>query len=91
MSLRTTYSPPQSPWEGLQAINFDQCLHTVKLIEKCTDVFRGIFWLGGGGVVEKRGICWGNFPWSNFPFRKKIAMKGVQDFLVLFKKKTKKK
>ena len=55
------------------------------VIGKCRDVFRGIFWLGG--VVEKRGICWGNFPWSNLSWGKKISMKGAQDFLVLLKKK----
>ena len=38
---------------------------------KCTDIFRGIFWLGGK-EVEKRGICWGNFPWKNLSWRKKI-------------------
>ena len=50
----------QSPWEGLQVQNFDQCLHIVMVIGKCTGVFRRIFWLEAG--VEKRGICWGNFP-----------------------------
>ena len=47
MSLGVTYSP-QSQWEGLQVTNFDQCLHMVMVIWKCTDVFRGIFRLGGG-------------------------------------------
>ena len=61
------------------------------VIGKCTDVFRGIFWLGGGGVVEKRGIFWGNFPWSNLSWGKKISMKGAQDILALLKKKTMKK
>ena len=42
MSLGTTYSL-QSPWEGLQVTSFDQCLHTVMVIGKCSDVFRGIF------------------------------------------------
>jgi len=37
------------------------------------------------GRVEKRGICWGNFSW-----RKKISMKGAQDFLLLLKKNNEK-
>ena len=52
------------------------------VIWKCTDVYRGIFRLGG---VEKRGICWGNFPWRNLSWGNKIFMKGTQDFLALFK------
>ena len=48
--------PPQSPREGLQVTNFDQCLHTVMVIGKRTDVFSGIFFgmgvrLRGGGYV----------------------------------------
>ena len=59
MSLGTTYSP-HSPWEGLQVTNVEQCLHIVMVIGKCTDVFRGIFWLRGGGYVGETfhgGIC----------------------------------
>ena len=42
-------NPPESPWKGLQVTNFDQCLHIVVVIWKCTDFYRGIFdWLGGG-------------------------------------------
>ena len=88
MSLETTYSP-ESPWEGLQVTNFDQCLHIVMVIGKCTGVFRRIFWLGGG--VEKRGIFWGSFPSRNLSWGKKISMKGAQDLLALLKKKTMKK
>ena len=58
------------------------------LIGKCTDVFMGIFWLGGG--VDKRGICCGNFPSTNLSWGKKISMKGAQDFLALFKKNNEK-
>ena len=40
---------------ALLKLNFDQCLHTVMVIGKCTDLFRGIFWFGvglrGGGYV----------------------------------------
>ena len=64
MSLGTTYSL-QSPWEGLQVTSFDQCLHTVMVIGKCSDVFRVIFLVGGlreGGYVGGcflGGICHG--------------------------------
>ena len=59
------------------------------VIGKYTDVFRDIF-LVGEGIVEKRGICWGNFLWSNLSWEKKISMKGPQDFLALSKKTIKK-
>ena len=52
MSLGTN-SFPTVPVGGLQVTNFNQCLHIVMVIGKCTDIFRGILWLGGG--VEKRG------------------------------------
>ena len=59
------------------------------VIGKCTDVFWGVFiWLGAG--VEKRGICWGNFSRRNLLSGKRISMKGVQDFLSLFKKNNEK-
>ena len=57
------------------------------VIWKSTDVFWGIFRLRGG--VEKRGICWGNFPWRNLSWGKK-SLKGEQDFLALFKKNNEK-
>ena len=43
--------PPQSLGEGLQVTNADQCLHTVMVTGKCTDVIRGIFlvWVWGSG------------------------------------------
>ena len=56
MSLVTTYSP-RVPREGLQVTNFHQCLHTVMVTGKCTDVFRGIFCCWGGGGVEGRKLC----------------------------------
>ena len=55
------------------------------VIGKYTDVFRGYFWLEGG--VEQRGLCGGNFPWSNFSCPKEISMKGTQHFVASFKKK----
>ena len=50
--------------------------------------FQGDFLVGGG--VYKRGICWGNFPSRNLSWRKKISMKGAQDFLALLKKNNEK-
>ena len=56
MYLGMTY-PPQSLGEGLQFTNFNQCLHTVMVTGKCTDVIRGIFfWFGCG--VHGRGAIW---------------------------------
>ena len=59
-------TPPQSLGEGLQVTDFVQCLHTVMVIGKCTDVFRGIFWFGVGlrregyvGGSSLGGICHG--------------------------------
>ena len=54
------------------------------VIGRCTVVFRRIFWLDAG--VEKRGICWGNFPSKNLSWGKKISMKGAQDLLAILKK-----
>ena len=50
MSLGRLTSP-KSPWEGLQVTNFDQCLRLLIVIGKCTDTFKGIFWLGEGGYA----------------------------------------
>ena len=71
---------------GLQVTNFDLCLHIVMAIGNCTDVFRGIFWFGEGGEVDG-GLRGRIFPWRNLSWRKRISMKGAQDFLALFKKK----
>ena len=57
------------------------------VIGKCTDVFRGIFFGLGGGVVEG-GIRGRIFPCRNLSWGKRILMKRVQGFLALFKKKT---
>ena len=42
--------------EGLQVTNFDQCLHIIMVIGKCTVVFRGFFWFWGWGCGE--GAMW---------------------------------
>ena len=80
-------TPLQSLWEGLQVTNFDQCLHLVMVIEKCTDLSKGIFF--GWGGVEERGLCEGNFQGRNLSRGKRISMKGVQNFLALKKNKNK--
>ena len=53
-----TISSPTVPFGWAASTNFDQCLHIVWAIGKCTDTFRWIFSLGkglmGGGYV---GIC----------------------------------
>ena len=69
MSLGMTY-PAQSLEEGLQATNFDQCLHTVMVIGKCTDVFRGIFLFGVG--FRGRGYMGGSFLGEIFHGGRKI-------------------
>ena len=58
MSSGMTYppTPPKSLGEGLQVTNFDQCLYTVLVIGKCTDVFSGIFLVWAWGSRE--GAIW---------------------------------
>ena len=67
------------PGGGLQVTNFDQCLHIVMVIGKCTDVFRGILFCLGGGA-EGRGLCWRIFPWRNLSWGKKNSRKRAHDF-----------
>ena len=76
-----TYSPT-IPEEGLQVTNFDQYLHIIMVIGKCTDVFRGILFLFEGGA-EGRRLSWRIFPWRNLSWGKKNSMKKAQDFLAL--------
>ena len=75
MSLGLTY-PPQSLGEGLQVTNFDQCLHTVMVIGKCTDVFRGIIFLVREGV-DGRDLRGRIFQWRNLSREERISMKGA--------------
>ena len=51
--------------------------------------FQEVFWLEAG--VEKRGICWENFPSRNLSWGKKISIKGAQDLLAFLKKKNNEK
>ena len=59
MSLRMTYSP-QSLGEGLHVTNFDQCLHIIMVIGKCTDVSR-VFFSVLGAVLRGGGYVGGSF------------------------------
>ena len=72
-------TPPQSPWEGLQFANFDQCLHILMVIGKSRDVSRGIFWLGGGGG-EKKGVMWWKFSMEEFFMGEEYFHKGGAAF-----------
>ena len=66
MFLWTTYSP-ESPWEGPQFTNFNQCLHIIMVNEKCTDTFtfflvwerEGLKVRGYAGGTFFGGICHG--------------------------------
>ena len=61
------------------------------VIGKCTEVFRGIFvWFEGGEKLKGEGLGGRIFSWRNFSWGKIISMKGVQDFLALFKKNNEK-
>ena len=60
MSLEMTYSP-QSLGEGLQVTNFDQCLHIIMVIGKCTVVFRGFFFFVLGVGLRVGGYVGGSF------------------------------
>ena len=71
--------PPQSLGEGLQVTNFDQCLHTIMVIGKCTDVFQGnVFGLGGG--VRGGGHVGGSFLGGICHGGRKIQWKGRRIF-----------
>jgi len=82
MSLGVIYSPTIHRGE-LQVTNFDQCFHSVMVIGKCTDVFRGTLLVGG---VEWKELCGRIFLWRNLSWGKINSMNGVQDFLALLKK-----
>ena len=69
MSLGMTYSPT-IPGEGLQVTNFDQCLHIIMVIGKCTDVFRGIFLVLGVGLRE--GAMWEDLSLEKYAMGEKI-------------------
>ena len=59
------------------------------VIGKYTGVFRRIFFGWGEGL--RRGRYAGELSIENLSWEKKISMKGEQDLLALFKKKTIKK
>ena len=72
-------TPSKPPGEGLQVTN-------LMFIEKCTDVFKGTFFLYKKRV-EGRGLRGRIFSWRNLSWEERISMKEAQDFLILFKKK----
>ena len=77
---------PQSLGEGLQVTNFDQCLHTVMVIGKYTDVFRVFFvWVWGSG----EGAIWEDLSLKEyFMGEEKFNEKGAGFLALLLKKKT---
>ena len=81
MSLGTTYSSTVPVgW----ATNFDQCLHIVMVIGKCTCVFRRIFWLGEG---LKRGGYTGGTSIEEFVMGEENFHEGSAGFTSIIKKK----
>ena len=68
--------------EGLQVTNCDKRLHTVMVIWKCTDVFRGFFF-GLGGIEGKRP-CWKIFSRKNMSWGKTNSIKGGAGFSEVF-------
>ena len=75
-----------SPWDGLQVTNFDQCLHIVMVIWKCTEVFRGIFRLGGW----RRRDMLGELSLEEFVMGEKKFHEGSAGFSSIILKKMKK-
>ena len=89
MSLEMTYPPPpQSLGEGLQVTKFDQCLHIIMVIGKCTVVFRGFFWFWG--LVEGKGLCGRIFPWRNMSWGNRNSIKGAEFSKITIKKNNEK-
>ena len=70
-------TPPQSLGEGLQVTNFNQCLHIIMVIGKCTDVFRGNFLVLGVGLRE--GAMWEDLSLEKYAMGEKNSMKKAQD------------
>ena len=71
------------PVGGPQVTNFEQYLHIVMFVGKCTDVFSCFFF----GLEE--GVMWED-PWRNISWGKRISMKEAKNFLALFKKSNEK-
>ena len=84
-----TYSPT-IPGEGLQVTNFDQCLHLVMVIGKCTDVFRGILFCFGVGL-RRGGYVGGSFLGGICHGGRKIQCKGRRILWHYYKKTMKNK
>ena len=76
--------PPQSPGKGLQVTNLDHCLHIVRVIMKCTDVFRGRFFKLGWGWI--RGVCLRGSFHGQFIKREENFHEGGTEFSSIIKK-----
>ena len=88
MSLGMTYSPTV-PVGGLTSSKLRPVLTYSNGYWEVYMRFQEDFLVGGR--VEKRRICWENFPSRNLSWGKKISMKRAQDLLALLKKKSMKK
>ena len=88
MYLGMNYSP-QSLGEGLQVTNFDQCLHTVMVIGKCTDVFRGVLRVRGVGL--RVGAMWEDLSLVEYVVgEEKLSFKGAGFSSITIKKNNEK-
>ena len=67
----------------MQVTNFDLCLHIVMVTGKCTDVFGGIFCLGG--YLRGGGYLGGYFHGETCHGEENFN-EGAQGFLALFEK-----
>ena len=74
--LGMTYSPTV-PRGGVEVTNFNQCLHIIMVIGKCTDVFRGIFLVLG--VALREGAMWEDLSLEKYAMGEKNSMKRAQD------------
>ena len=81
---------PHSPGEGLQVTNFDRCLHTVMVIIKFTNVFRGTFSCWDGGWSWE-GVTWEDLFMGEFIMREENFHEGGAGFSSIIKKKNNEK
>ena len=78
----------QSLGEGLQVTNFDQFLHTVMVIGKCTDVFQGDYF---GEVWWWEGAIWEDLLLEEYVMEEEKFNEGGAVFSSIIIKKTMKK
>ena len=55
------------------------------VIGKCTDIFREIFWVGGGGL--RGGVTWGDPSMEEFFLGEENFHEGGAGFSIIIKKK----